>query len=107
MGVRDANSSILIIAPSVFLNCFFDKGRAFPEDKGQESEKTDFSAVKKKKLRSLGFQVTCSRWGGGVVRFYRTEKRTMRSLLGSETFVTSRFAVVVLFHPHLDYQKNA
>ena len=48
MGVRDANSSILIIAPSVFLNCFFDKGRAFPEDKGQESEKTDFSAVKKK-----------------------------------------------------------
>ena len=48
MGVRDANSSILIIAPSVFLNCFFDKGRAFPEDKGQESEKTDFSALKKK-----------------------------------------------------------
>ena len=48
MGVGDANSSILIIAPSVFLNCFFNKGRAFPEDKGQESEKTDFSALKKK-----------------------------------------------------------
>ena len=48
IGVRDANSSILIVAPSVFLNCFLDKGRAFLEDKGQEREKTNFSALKVK-----------------------------------------------------------
>ena len=48
IGVRDANSSILIIAPSVFLNCFLDKRRAFLEDKGQEREKTNFSALKEK-----------------------------------------------------------
>ena len=68
MGVGDANSSILIIAPSVFLNCFFDKGRAFPEDKGQESEKTDFSALKKKaEITGISGNLLKVGWWGGQI----------------------------------------
>ena len=36
------------LAPSVFLNCFLDKERTFPKDKGQKREKSNFSLLEGK-----------------------------------------------------------